>query len=174
VAASYSCADGLSGPASCSGAVANGVNFVALPVGSKSFSVSASDRAGNAATSTSLYSVIYDFLGLFQPIDMGANVLNSVKAGSAVPVKFKLGGNAGMDVFQAGSPSSVGITCSSTAVIDALEETLAASTSGLQYDAAADQYVYVWKTSSTWANSCRQLKVVLKDGKTVSANFKFK
>jgi hypothetical protein len=174
VAASYSCSDGLSGTASCSGDVANGVNFVALPVGSKSFSVSASDRAGNAATSTSLYSVIYDFLGLFQPIDMGANVLNSVKAGSAVPVKFKLGGNAGMDVFHAGSPSSVGITCSSTAVIDALEETLAASTSGLQYDAAADQYVYVWKTTSSWANSCRQLKVVLKDGKTVTANFKFK
>jgi hypothetical protein len=174
VAASFSCSDGLSGSASCVGDVAAGINFVALPVGTKSFSVAASDRAGNTATFTSLYTVIYDFLGLFQPIDMGPNVLNSVKAGSAVPVKFKLGGNAGMNIFQTGSPSSVGIVCSSSAVIDALEETLAASTSGLQYDATADQYVYVWKTSSTWANSCRQLRVVLGDGKTVTANFKFK
>jgi hypothetical protein len=174
VAAAYSCSDGLSGLAGCSGDVANGVNFVVLPVGSKSFNVDSSDRAGNTAAAASSYSVIYDFLGLFQPIDMGANVLNAVKAGSGVPVKFKLGGNVGLDVFQTGSPSSVGISCSATAVIDQLEETVTASTSGLQYDAAADQYVYVWKTNSAWAGTCRQLKVFFKDGRAVTANFKFK
>jgi Tfp pilus assembly protein PilX len=72
------------------------------------------------------------------------------------------------------SPSSVAITCSTSPVIDALEETVTASTSGLHYDTAAGQYVYVWKTVSSWTNSCRQLRVVFKDGTTVTANFKFK
>jgi hypothetical protein len=174
VAAAYDCSDALSGAASCAGDVPNGANFVGLPVGAKTFSVAASDKAGNTTAASSLYTVVYDFQGFYQPIDMGANVLNSVKGGSAVPVKFKLGGNAGLDVFRSGSPSSVAITCSSNAVIDVLEETVTASTSGLQYDAAAGQYVYVWKTTSAWANSCRQLRVVFRDGTTVTANFKFK
>ena len=35
---------------------------------------------------------------------------------------------------------------------------------GLIYDPGAKQYSYVWKTSTSWANSCRVLHVMLKDG----------
>src|SRR4029079_9347144 len=98
-AASYSCSDGLSGPDGCSGSVANGTNFVSLPAGSKTFTVTASDKAGNTASTTSGYTVAYAFTGFFQPVDMGAGVFNVAKSGSSIPVKFKLGGNAGLNVF---------------------------------------------------------------------------
>jgi hypothetical protein len=45
--------------------------------------------------------------------------------------------------------------------------------SSLNYDATADQYIYVWKTDKAWANSCRQLRVKLADGTLHVANFKF-
>jgi hypothetical protein len=56
---------------------------------------------------------------------------------------------------------------------DDVTETLTAGNSSLSYDAAADQYVYVWKTEKSWSN-CRQLVVRLKDGKEYKANFLFK
>jgi hypothetical protein len=66
-------------------------------------------------------------------------------------------------VFQSASPSSVSHTCPVGATVDAIEETTT-STSGLSYDPAADQYVYAWKTASSWAGSCRKVVVKLKDG----------
>ncbi len=55
------------------------------------------------------------------------------------------------------------MSCPAAAPVDAVEETTT-SPSGLSYDAVADQYVYVWKTTGTWAGSCRKLSVRLKDG----------
>jgi hypothetical protein len=171
-AAGYSCTDALSGAAGCSGPVPSRANFVALPAGSKSFQVHASDKAGNAAATASAYTVTYDFDGFFQPIDMGPTVLNVAKSGSSIPVKFKLGGNAGLNVFAAGYPVSTQIACTSASTLDAIETTTT-SNSGLTYDLLADQYVYVWKTNSAWAGSCRQFRAAFADGRVVTANFKF-
>jgi hypothetical protein len=33
--------------------------------------------------------------------------------------------------------------------------TATAGDSGLSYDAATDQYTYVWKTDKTWSGTCR-------------------
>ena len=171
-AASYSCSDGLSGPDGCSGSVANGTNFVSLPAGPKAFTVTATDKAGNSASKTNGYTVSYAFTGFFQPVDMGGGVFNVAKSGSSIPVKFKLGGNAGLNVFASGYPASMQINCSSSTDLDTIESTTTAN-NGLTYDAAADQYVYVWKTNSAWSGTCRQFKVVFVDGRTVTANFKF-
>ncbi|MGI9076212.1 MAG: PxKF domain-containing protein [Gemmatimonadaceae bacterium] len=46
--------------------------------------------------------------------------------------------------------------------------------SGLTYDAASDQYNFVWKTSTTWAGTCRQFDLRLADGSVHRANFQFK
>ncbi len=54
-----------------------------------------------------------------------------------------------------------------------IEETVTAGSSSLNYDAAADQYIYVWKTDKNWAGTCRQLQVKLADGMQYVANFKF-
>jgi hypothetical protein len=81
-----------------------------------------------------------------------ANVVSVAKAGSAIPVKFSLGGNLGLNVLQVGSPSSASFTCG-TAPTDVIEETVGAAASALQYDSLANQYIYVWKTESTWNGS---------------------
>jgi hypothetical protein len=66
-------------------------------------------------------------------------------------------------------------TCSRgkrTAAEDLIEETTTTQ-SGLQYDAAAGQYAYVWKSASAWSGTCRRLTVVLKDGTRHDALFHF-
>jgi outer membrane protein assembly factor BamB len=60
VAASYSCADGGSGVASCAGPVASGQPINTASVGNKTFSVNAADAVGNQATPVSVgYIVTY-------------------------------------------------------------------------------------------------------------------
>jgi hypothetical protein len=113
----------------------------------------------------------FAFTGFFAPIDNG-NVLNKMNAGRAVPVKFSLDGDQGLDILADGSPSSQQIDCG-TGDPDDVEETSTAGSSSLTYDAASDQYKYVWKTDSAWAGTCRQLTVTLSDGTSHTAKFKF-
>src|SRR5205814_1333048 len=87
----------------------------------------------------------YAWAGFFQPID-NLPTLNSIKAGSAVPVKFSLGGNQGLNIFAAGYPKSQTVACASGAPTDDVEQTVTAGASSLQYDAATGLYSYTWKT----------------------------
>jgi hypothetical protein len=115
--------------------------------------------------------------GLFQPVD-NLPVLNSVKAGSAIPVNFSLGANQGLNIFTNGYPRSVQTACDSSAPIDAIEQTVNAGGSSLSYDPKTNQYTYVWKTDKTWSAApggpCRQLVLAFVDGSFLRANFKFK
>lgn len=174
VNADYFCEDeaGGSGLASCVGTVADDAAIDTSTVGSHSFTVDAADNAENTASLTHNYSVIYDWNGFFQPIDN--NALNVAKGGSAIPVKFSLSGNQGLNIFETGYPRSVKISCDSNASEDVIEVTVNAGGSSLSYDALVDQYVYVWKTEKLWAGTCRQLQVKLNDGTLHTANFKFK
>jgi hypothetical protein len=143
-----------------------------FPLGTTTVTCSATDAHGNMAAGSFTVSVIYDWTGFFRPID-NPTVLNSAKAGSAIPVKFSLGGNQGMSVFESGYPLSGPTNCDPNAPLDAVEQTVSAGSSSLSYDASADTYNYVWKTQSSWSNSCRQLVVKLADGTYHRANFKF-
>ena len=176
VDASYTCADGGSGLAACAGPVANGANIDTASVGTKTFTVNAADTVGNAGSASVAYTVIavvYDFSGFFQPVD-NLPTLNAVKAGSAIPVTFALGGNQGLSIFAAGYPTSQPIACDGGALVDDVEQTVTAGSSSLSYDATTGQYTYVWKTDKAWAATCRQLNVRLADGTDHRANFKFK
>lgn len=173
VASSYSCQDPTSGVAICSGPVASGANFTTSPVGIHPFTVNATDIAGNSAQATNTYSVIYTFAGFFQPVD-NLPTLNLVNAGQAIPVKFSLSGDQGLNIFEAGYPKSQLITCDSTDTVDGIEETVTAGSSSLSYDASTDTYTYAWKTSKAWAGTCRQLVLKLNDGTFHRANFSFK
>ena len=175
VYADYSCEDeaGGSGLASCVGTFADGDSIDTSSVGPKSFTVNAADNAGNTASLTHNYSVIYDFAGFFPPVD-NTPTWNVAKAGSAIPVKFSLSGDQGLGILAAGYPKSSLIACGAGGTLDAIESTVTAGGSSLSYDALADQYVYVWKTDKAWANTCRQLEVKLNDGTSHFANFEFK
>ncbi len=112
---------------------------------------------------------LYDISGFFSPV----NDWNGVKAGKAVPIKFSLGGDQGLDIFAAGYPRSVAGTCEAGGVAGDAVETVTAGGSSLTYDAVADQYVYVWKTDKSWAGQCREFQLQFRDGTFVTAKFSF-
>ena len=166
--ASDGCAGDLTSSIVVTGSVdTNTVGFYAL-------TYSVTDPSGHSDTEIRTVEVLpYNFTGFFSPID-NPPVVNEMKAGQAAPVKFSLGGNQGLNIFAAGSPSSVQINCDTSAPIAAVEETELAGGSSLSYDAATDRYKYVWKSESSWKNTCRQLTVTLRDGTVHVAIFKFK
>ncbi len=117
--------------------------------------------------------VSYQFRGFFQPVD-NAPTVNVVAAGRAIPVKFSLTGNQGVNIFATGYPVSRVVNCDGSASVDPIEETVTAGSSSLTYDAGSDTYTYVWKTDKAWAGSCRQLTVRLNDSTDHLALFRFK
>lgn len=112
------------------------------------------------------------FDGFFGPIS-SPPAMNSVRAGSAVPVIFSLGGDYGLGIFVSGVPQSREISCSTGEPIGPLQDTSSPGNSGLTYDGVEDRYTYSWKTARSWAGSCRELVVDFGDGIDYSAYFTF-
>ncbi|HTP07857.1 MAG TPA: PxKF domain-containing protein, partial [Anaerolineae bacterium] len=124
-------------------------------------------------SNTAIHLVIFNFSGFFRPVD-NPPVLNVVKAGWIIPVRFSLNGYQGLNIFAPGYPKSQIIACSATAQEVDVDETTATSPGLLIYNPFTDRYIYIWKTDKSWAGTCRQLIVTLTDGTTHVANFKFK
>ena len=116
--------------------------------------------------------VVSAFTGFFSPVD-NPPMVNVAKAGSAIPLKFSLGGNRGLAIFAPGFPRVVTTTCSTGDPTDEIETTVTAGGSSLSYDAAANRYQYTWKTEKGWVG-CRRLELQLVDGSVHVANFRFK
>jgi uncharacterized protein YjbI with pentapeptide repeats len=152
-------------------AVAPGPNAVGTLTATCSGAV---DNAGNQASPVSVsYTVIYAFSGFFSPVD-NPPVLNVVHGGQGIPVRFSLGGNQGLSIFESGYPKSQQVPCDSSAPVDGIEETVSVGASGLSYNASSGEYSYLWRTEKSWANSCRQFVLKLADGSFHRATFKFR
>src|SRR5258705_5416781 len=134
--------------------------------------IAVTDKDGGAGSRSAAHAVIFAFSGFFQPVD-NLPVVNLTAAGRAIPVKFSLGGNQGLNVFADGYPRSEAILCESSAPIAGIEETVTAGGSSLSFDPGTDHYNYVWKTDKSWAGTCRQLVVKFTDGTSQRANVKF-
>jgi Bacterial Ig-like domain/HYR domain len=154
-------------PVSCN--PASGSLFSA---GTTTVNCSSTDSRGNTSNGSFTVTVNYSWSGFFRPVD-NPDTVNSVKAGSAIPVKFSLAGNQGLNIFAANFPASQKITCDTSDPVDLIEETVTAGGSSLSYDSSLDQYNYVWKTDKAWAGTCRQLTVKTADGTPHIAIFKF-
>jgi hypothetical protein len=115
---------------------------------------------------------VFTFTGFFPPVD-NPPVLNVANAGRAIPVKFGLGGDRGLNIFASGSPSSQAIACDTFAPEGVVTETVTAGGSSLSYDAVTNRYTYVWKTDKSWTG-CRELRLELIDGSVHTARFKLK
>jgi hypothetical protein len=113
----------------------------------------------------------YDFGGFFQPVD-NLPTLNKSKPGKSIPIRFSLGGDKGLDIFETGYPKSQAIACDSTATVDGVEETVTGK-HGLSYNASTGHYEYEWGTSS-FPSGCRQLVMKFNDGSVQRANFIFR
>jgi hypothetical protein len=115
----------------------------------------------------------YSFSGFFPPVDNPPTV-NTAKAGSAIPIKFSVGGDFGLNIFATLYPKSQPVACESGAPQDDLEQTATPGSSSLSYDSTTDTYAYVWKTSKAWAGTCRQFIVKLNDATEHVVLFSFK
>ncbi|PYK69389.1 MAG: hypothetical protein DME45_02395, partial [Verrucomicrobia bacterium] len=130
----------------------------------------------NAATKTVSINVNYTFIGFLQPID-NLPIINSVKAGQTIPVKWQLKDAAGnlisdLSTLAASGLQSVKVACSDGAPQDAIEELAAPGSTVFRFDGA--QFIFNWQTSKSWVGTCRLMTVTLKDGKVYSAQFTFK
>lgn len=114
------------------------------------------------------------FSGFLHPV-ASPPTLNLAKAGSAIPVKFSVGGDKGTGILMPGSPWSQQVYCDSSLQTSSAvqESTVTAGNNSLSYDPTSDQYSYVWKTDKSWAGQCRMLSLGLVDGKVYTAQFKF-
>lgn len=156
-----------------SGVAGASTGSVTIPtgvVGPQTLTTTSTDAVGHTTTASCTTTVTYPFGGFQQPVDR-LPTLNTVKAGSAVPVKFSIGGNYGLNIMTAGTAP---VACGATGATDDIEQTVTASTSGLSYDPASQVYTYTWKTDKSWANACRMLTVTLNDGTRHQALFKFR
>ncbi len=185
--ADYDCLDdGGSGVQSCAGDVADGEAIDTSTAGDFSFTVHAADTAGNTAVRTVAYTVDeedtgggFEFEGFFSPLDDAPPALNRIKAGKDVPVRFRLGGDQGEDVFADGFPRSARVPCGQDADADTAKPTRSPwwwrqwLDGDIRYNRWTDAYTYLWKTDSDWAGSCRQLIVKFTDGSIERVNVEF-
>ncbi len=142
-------------------------SFTLLP---SSTTVNLTDPTYKATSKSTGLQIIWPFSGFFSPVD-NPNTINQANAGSTIPVKFSLGGDRGLGILAANSPKITKTTCAGSAPIEIVDETTL-EPGGLKY--SGGQYIWNWKTAKNLAGNCYRLDVILVDGTTHTANFKFK
>jgi hypothetical protein len=143
-----------------------------LDVGTQTLSVQFFPANGNysPASKTVQLSVNYRFAGFFKPVK-NLPVMNVVRAGRAIPIKFSLGRYEGSQVMRPATPAVSTVACTIPSETMTDENDDSENSSGLR--AEGDKYTYVWKTSSAWTGTCRKLVITLADGTSHAAMFKF-
>jgi len=148
--------------AATSGTVLSGTSIDTGSIGEKTFSVTATDMATpydcNSITKTVTYYVHYNFGGFLSPLGKA-----TYKAGSTIPVKFKLTDALGNYVSTASLTSITvdGIAASPT------------SSSGFRYDATSQQYIFNLNTKDL-ATGSHTIVVTLDDGAKYSISIYLK
>jgi hypothetical protein len=115
----------------------------------------------------------YTTNGFFQPVDM--NTLNTVKAGSTVPLKFEVL-VAGTKICDTSLVKSLTVregTAPSYLPTDAIEEVATGGTS-LRCDSTSGQYIYNWSTKGLTATKKYTVTITLVDGTQIYAYFLMK
>jgi hypothetical protein len=160
--------DDTSGPRDCT------VGGYSDQVGAHTLTATATDQAGNVTTSARAYTVDpWVIGGFYAPVD-GGGIVNVVKAGATVPLKFEVtaGGVELTDVADVRGLSAARVTCDAGAPVDEVEVTASGGTA-LRYDATAGTFVFNWKTPLT-PGSCYRTTVTTQDGSTTSALFRLR
>ena len=164
-----SATDEHSGVASCTVATTGGN---AGGVGEFTVTATATDKAGNTATDTVKYRVIYKWDGFRQPItdtahDLGA--MSMFKAGSTVPVKYALKKADGTTVQGAAGAWITPVKGAVSFAPVSEDGTGLAADSGSQFRWDGSQWIYNWGTSKSDANKQFTIGVRLDDGQVYSA-----
>jgi FG-GAP-like repeat len=173
----FSAADGLSGLSRVSATlngtpVSAGSTVTLTHAGSNAFTLTAADVAGNTATQTLTFSVLYNFIGFVVPIaNDGSTVF---RKGATVPVKFQLTDGSGAPVANAVALLTLQLLSNGTptgAPIDSTGSGAADVGQSFRYDGS--HYIYNLDTGNmavgTW-----QLRVLLDDGTVHTVNIGLK
>lgn len=144
-------------------------------VGAHTLTASAVDEAGNAGSAERTYSILaWRLDGFYKPVTSGSAVVNTVKAGSTVPLKFNVYKGTTAMTADIGAKFTTGkVGCEGGDVEDPVEITTTGSTV-LRYDAAGGQWVQNWATPSAGKGSCYRVTMTTADGSRISADFKLK
>jgi len=103
----------------------------------------------------------YQFAGFFQPVQ-NIPVVNLVKAGSAIPMKWQLRDKNGAfisDLSHVAIRYQKATSCSDSTLLNDIEQAQASGNSGLRYDFSSNEYQYNWKTAKSMAGNCYRLNV---------------
>lgn len=161
-------ADAVSGEDGCA------VTGYSTAVGTHTLTALAKDRAGNEHTETRSYTVTpWTFQGFYAPVDMG-DIVNVVKAGSTVSLKFELfaGDQELTSTSAIAGLRTVQHSCDPSAPVDEIETTVTGGTS-LVYDAQSGRFQYNWKTTKG-ATGCLDVIIRSDDGSELKAQFRLK
>lgn len=168
VLANWSVVDPVSGVATTT--PPNGSPIDTASIGVKTFSVSATDNAGNQADQTVTYFVHYVCGGILQPINADGSSI--FKGGRSVPVKFQLTDATGGYVTDAVAHLYYAKTSDGVTGTEEEAPSTSSATEGNQfrYDATNNQYIFNLDiktlTEGTW-----QIRAELDDGTSQYATF---
>ncbi len=171
--ADWSASDAVSDIASATGTYPSGNAINTASVGTKTFSVDATDNAGNTNTKKVTYYIRYKCSGILQPINADGSSI--FKLGNTIPVKFQLwdaGGN-----FITNAVAKIYVAKISDGIIGTEMEansTSNATTGNLfRYDSTSNQYIFNLGTK-TLSTGTWQIRIELDDGtsKTVTIGLK--
>jgi len=182
VASNFSCLDVLSGISTCAGPVASGTNFSTNTIGTQTFTVTATDIAGNQAHVTSTYTVGYNFVGFLSPLSTIGTVATptfsgTVNQGSAVPLKWELLGSNGSVISSLSTVTSI-IACPNsgptgppgTPCVLLYSPTVGAKGNST-FRFSSPQFIFNWDTASTIGSVAGffTVEVQLNDGSAIKA-----
>ena len=162
LSADWSVADSLSGIASATGTLPSGATIDTGTVGTKTFTVTATDIASNTATQTSSYTIAYNFLGILPPIRTdGSSIFN---LGRTVPVKFRIADANGNYVSTATATLTYQlITNDILGTVEEAVSTSAASEGNTFRNSTDNHYIFNLGTSGM-STGTYQLNINLDDG----------
>ena len=178
VNATFDCSD-LGAVASCvgqadvGGPIQSGGLLYTGSVGPHTFTVTATDLAGNTTIRTINYTVVFGFTGFRPPVD-NPPVLNLDTAGRTIPVKWGLmnaGGTFYLNLNAVQAIFSRQIRCPNAST-DPIAGDLPVGLSGLTI--SGNNFQFNWATDRSWGGTCRRLFIRLSDGTTPFADFKFR
>lgn len=154
-----------------SGLVSCVVEGYSTAVGTHTMIATATDKAGWTFTVQREYEVLgWTTAGFYAPVDMGG-VVNRVKGGSTVPLKFELfAGSRELDTTATvASFTTSKVACETGAVEDAVEFVTTGGTS-LRYDSTGGQFIQNWKTPTVIG--CYSATMTTDDGSKITAKFR--
>jgi hypothetical protein len=162
VTISFNCGDGGSGVEACSGTAASGGQLDTTSSGVKTFTVSAIDNVGNAATPRSVnYTIIYGLNVLFDQT-------KAAKSGSTVPIKIRLVDANGVDVSSTAMiVHAVSVVQTGSQASPLVEDAGNANPDlDFRYDQSLDGYIFNLKTTG-YGTGSYLLNFVVGNGATI-------